>query len=136
MPALDYLRTMAAHRLVFQLDQSSVPGQVAGDALLCRIPCVGGNGTAERIVFPGLCGHGRSTGELLDLTKRLLTDDSFCKEAMRVAVEQALDKMCFMVAQRELRAFSHICSSPIKKRVKKLVFSLLRKKTLFRRRCF
>ena len=105
MPALDYLHTMASHRLVFQLDQSSVPGQVAGDALLCRIPCVGGNGTAERIIFPGLCGHGRSTGELLDLTKRLLTDDSWFKETMTTALKQALEKMSFMVAQRELRTF-------------------------------
>lgn len=105
MPALDYLRTMAAHRLVFQLDQSSVPGQVAGDALLCRIPCVGGNGTAERLIFPDLCGHGRTTGELSDLTKRLLTDDSYCIEMVRFALEQALDKMSFMVAQRGLRAF-------------------------------
>src|SRR4029077_16782626 len=37
----DYLRDVARHRIVLQLDRSHVPGQVAGDALLCRIPCVG-----------------------------------------------------------------------------------------------
>ncbi len=105
MPALEYLRTLAAHRLVFQLDQSSVPGQVAGDALLCRVPCVGGNGTAERLVFPDLCGHGRSTGELLDLTRRLLTDTGFHAEMVRQAVSLAREKMCFSTARRELAEF-------------------------------
>jgi hypothetical protein len=37
----DYLRDVARHKIVLQLDRSHVPGQVAGDALLCRIPCVG-----------------------------------------------------------------------------------------------
>ena len=44
-----YLRGVAKSKLVFQLDASAVPGQVAGDALLCRVPCVGGNGTTERL---------------------------------------------------------------------------------------
>src|SRR5690606_7711019 len=38
LPYPQYLRLMARHKLVFQLDASAVPGQVAGDALLCRIP--------------------------------------------------------------------------------------------------
>src|SRR5256886_15045313 len=45
----NYLRDVARHKLVLQLDRSHVPGQVAGDALLCRIPCVGGDGAIERI---------------------------------------------------------------------------------------
>lgn len=51
IPYPDYLRMMACHRLVLQLDSSAVPGQVAGDALLCRMPCVGGNGTVDRLAF-------------------------------------------------------------------------------------
>ncbi len=51
LPYPQYLRLMARHRLVFQFDQSSVPGQVAGDSLLCRIPTVGGNGAVEQIAF-------------------------------------------------------------------------------------
>lgn len=105
MPAQQYLRTMAGHKLVFQLDQSSVPGQVAGDALLCRIPCVGGNGTAERIIFPDLCGHGRSTGELLKLSRQLLADESLCAEMAGRATELAGDRMCYTVARRELSGF-------------------------------
>ena len=67
-----YLRLVAKHKLVWQLDASAVPGQVAGDALLCRVPCVGGNGTTERLVFPDLCGHGRTTEQLFDIAARLL----------------------------------------------------------------
>ncbi|MCX6857784.1 MAG: hypothetical protein NTV80_23105 [Verrucomicrobia bacterium] len=105
MPTVDYLGVMATHKLVFQLDTSAVPGQVAGDALLCRIPCVGGNGTAERLVYPDLCGHGRSTGEILDLTRRLLTDMSFRQAQMDQALALAKDKMCFSVARAQLQDF-------------------------------
>ena len=56
----DYLREMARHKIVLQLDTSFVPGQVAGDALLCRIPCVGGNGAIDRLGFPATCGFARS----------------------------------------------------------------------------
>jgi hypothetical protein len=76
----EYLRLMACHRFVLQFDQSSVPGQVAGDSLLCRIPTVGGNGAIERIAFPALHGHGRSFGELLELGRRLLHDQFFYKQ--------------------------------------------------------
>ena len=53
-----YLREIARHKIVLQLDTSFVPGQVAGDALLCRVPCVGGNGAVERLAFPESCGFG------------------------------------------------------------------------------
>lgn len=105
LPPAEYLRLMAGHRLVFQLDHSAVPGQVAGDALLCRLPCVGGDGTAERLVFPDLCGHGRTTGELLDLARRLLSDAAFASEQVRKAVEIARERMCFSSARRELAGF-------------------------------
>src|SRR6266542_7123070 len=50
-PYPDYLRDVARHKILLQLDRSHVPGQVAGDALLARVPCVGGNGAIERIAF-------------------------------------------------------------------------------------
>jgi hypothetical protein len=105
MPAQEYLRTMAGHKLVFQLDQSSVPGQVAGDALLCRIPCVGGNGTAERIIFPDLCGHGRTAEEILGLCRRLLGDKSYFEEVVRRSVELACEKMSYSAARKSLILF-------------------------------
>ena len=86
LPYPDYLRLMARHRFVLQFDQSSVPGQVAGDSLLCRIPTVGGNGAVERIAFPELHGHGRSFEEVLALARRLLHDQEFY-EKQCVAVD-------------------------------------------------
>ena len=80
-------------------------GQVAGDALLCRMPCVGGNGTAERLVFPDLCGHGRTTGEVLELTRRLLADGERRRAMVEKAVGIALEKMCFSSARRRLAEF-------------------------------
>ncbi len=53
LPYADYLKVMALHRLVWQLDASHVPGQVAGDALLCGMPCIGGNGGIDRVAFGG-----------------------------------------------------------------------------------
>jgi len=55
-PYRDYLREVARHKIVLQLDRSRVPGQVAGDTLLCRTVCVGGDGPNERIAFQKTCG--------------------------------------------------------------------------------
>ena len=52
LPYRDYLAEMARHKIVLQADKSAVPGQVAGDALLCRMPCVGGDGAIDRLGFP------------------------------------------------------------------------------------
>ena len=82
LPYPKYLRLMAGHQLVLQFDQSSVPGQVAGDSLLCRIPTVGGNGTVERVAFPALHGGGRTFDQLVELTRRLLNDEIFYREQL------------------------------------------------------
>jgi hypothetical protein len=82
LPYPDYLRLMARHRLVLQFDQSSVPGQVAGDSLLCRIPTVGGNGAVDRIAFPELSGNGRTFDQLIKLAKRLLNEEEFYNEQL------------------------------------------------------
>ncbi|MEA3146938.1 MAG: hypothetical protein QOI53_2467 [Verrucomicrobiota bacterium] len=82
LPYPGYLRLMASHRLVLQFDQSSVPGQVAGDSLLCRIPTVGGNGAVEQLAFPELSGSGRTFDQLVELTRRLLNDEGFYQEQL------------------------------------------------------
>jgi hypothetical protein len=92
LPYPDYLRAMASHRLVLQFDQSTVPGQVAGDALLCGLPTVGGSGATERLLHPQLHGHGRDFRTLLGLTRRLLDEPAFyqakCDEMQRHAKER------------------------------------------------
>ncbi|MDX2079152.1 MAG: hypothetical protein SFU53_00050 [Terrimicrobiaceae bacterium] len=82
LPYVNYLRLMAIHRLVWQLDASHVPGQVAGDALLCRMPCVGGNGAIDRVAF----GGGDASPEAaVRRARELLSDD----RAWSVAVDES-----------------------------------------------
>ncbi|MEP6821677.1 MAG: glycosyltransferase [Chthoniobacterales bacterium] len=101
----DYLRVMAAHKIVFQLDTSFVPGQVAGDALICRLPCVGGNGTIERIAFPELCGQDRLSGKLLEMSLALLRDDAQYLAAIAAAQARAGEHLSFACAARALQEF-------------------------------
>lgn len=76
MPYPEYLRMVARHRIVLQMDGSAVPGQVAGDALLCRMPCIGGNGAVDRIAF------GDPTEDLWHQASHLLADDSRWEQAV------------------------------------------------------
>ncbi len=105
MPYPRYLKLMAKHKLVFQLDASAVPGQVAGDALLCRIPCVGGNGATERLVFPDLCGHGRTPEYLFDAAARLLEHSHDCEAAVKEALDRANLCLGFTPVARQLAGF-------------------------------
>jgi len=102
LPYAMYLRLMAAHRIVWQLDQSEVPGQVAGDALLCRAPCVGGNGAVERIAFPDLCGEARSPEELLAIAERLLVDDAAYAAAVDASGARARESLSFGAVRRRI----------------------------------
>src|SRR5207245_163344 len=68
----DYLRIVARHKLVLQLDRSHVPGQVAGDTLLCQTVCVGGDGAIERIAFPKTCGEGKTIDQIASIALELL----------------------------------------------------------------
>jgi hypothetical protein len=105
LPYPRYLRILAKHKLVWQLDASAVPGQVAGDALLARIPCVGGNGATERLVFSDLCGHGRSAEQLFDLAARLLEHPHDCAEVVTRARENAERTLSFAAVSRQLAEF-------------------------------
>jgi len=105
VPYPTYLRVMSKHRLVFQLDASAVPGQVAGDALLCRIPCIGGNGAIERIAFPDLCGHGRTHEQLFDFAARLLEHPHDCAALVTAALERAQPRLSFEAGKRALENF-------------------------------
>ena len=105
LPYAEYLRVMARHRLVFQLDRSAVPGQVAGDALLCRIPCVGGDGAVERLAFENLNGLGRDPAELAALAGSLLADDEAYAAEIEKSRAAALEKLSFSAVAAELQKF-------------------------------
>lgn len=97
----EYLRLMASCRLVWQLDRSSVPGQVAGDALLARVPCVGGDGAIDRLGHPSTHGDGRSADELIDVMQQLLADDLFYNRVCEESSAAAKSTLSFsMIAER------------------------------------
>jgi hypothetical protein len=101
----DYLREMARHKIVLQLDTSFVPGQVAGDALLCRVPCAGGNGAIDRLAFPETCGFARSINEVEQFASRLLTDREFYRQTSVALVPAASKALGFEVVGKQLEAF-------------------------------
>jgi hypothetical protein len=102
LPYPQYLEVVRRHRIVLQFDQSRVPGQVAGDALLCRVPTVGGNGAIEREVLSELNGDGRSFSELVQLTFRLLQDDLFYTRQVERMTAVAQEKVSFGAIRAEL----------------------------------
>jgi hypothetical protein len=102
LPALRFVRLMATHKLVFQLDQAGAAGQVAGEALLCRIPCVGGYGGIERVVFPGLCGFGRTPEQLVGLATRLVQQPENAEAEVARALSIAAEQLSFAAAQSRL----------------------------------
>jgi hypothetical protein len=105
LPYPKYLRAVAKHRFVLQLDSSTVPGQVAGDCLLARVPCLGGHGTTERLVFPDLCGWGRSHEQLFDLSARLFEHPHDCASFVERAVENARQTLSFARGAQALESF-------------------------------
>ena len=102
-----YLREIARHKILLQLDTSFVPGQVAGDALLCRVPCVGGNGAVDRLAFPETCGFARSIDEIGTAAQRLLTDPANYKESVARMETVASQSLAFKVVAKQLRDFFH-----------------------------
>ena len=101
----DYLREMARHKIVLQLDRSHVPGQVAGDALLCRIPCVGGDGAIERITFSQTCGEGRSINEIASIALDLLKNPDLREAVVSESQERALQRLSFQAVRAQLGKF-------------------------------
>jgi hypothetical protein len=104
LPYLEYLRLMARHRLVFQLDRSAVPGQVAGDALLCGLPCVGGDGAIDRLAFPELCGAKLPVAQAIEAVQKLVEDDEYYAHTLENARELALKSISFSKVKERLLA--------------------------------
>jgi hypothetical protein len=100
-----YLREIARHKIVLQLDTSFVPGQVAGDALLCRVPCLGGNGAVDRLAFPEGSGFARSIDEIPKIALRLLTDRAHYQETIANLEKAAAQRLSFKVVAERLQQF-------------------------------
>jgi hypothetical protein len=98
----DLLRDVARHKIVLQLDRSHVPGQVAGDALLCRIPCVGGDGAIERIAFSKTCGKGRTISEIASMALDLLKNPGLREAVVAESKERARERLSFEAVRSQL----------------------------------
>jgi hypothetical protein len=101
----DYLREVSRHKILLQLDTSFVPGQVAGDALLCRLPCIGGNGAIDRIAFKDTCGFGRSMEEIERIAMRLLREPAYYEQVVADAQGRASEFLSFARIARGLEEF-------------------------------
>lgn len=104
-PYTEYLRVVGAHKIVLQLDRSGVPGQVAGDALLCRNVCVGGDGVIERIAFPNSCGNGRAFDQIISVATDLLNDTQKRATAIMESQWRGLERLSFQATSPQLAAF-------------------------------
>jgi hypothetical protein len=101
----DYLRDVARHKIVLQLDRSHVPGQVAGDALLCRIACVGGDGAIERIAFSKTCGECRTINDVASMALDLLKNADLRNAVVGEAQERARKHLSFQAVRSQLVKF-------------------------------
>ena len=102
LPYPDYLRLVARNRILFQLDRSAVPGQVAGDALLAGIPCIGGDGAIDRIAFPDICSYARDPQSLHEIAATLLQNDQACESASAQSRQLALTHLSFPTISQSL----------------------------------
>jgi hypothetical protein len=102
-PYPDYLREVAKHKIVLQLDRSRVPGQVAGDALLARTICVGGDGTAERIAFANFCGEGKTVDQLSTAALELLRDTNKRATAIVESQWRGAERLSFHAVRKQLK---------------------------------
>jgi hypothetical protein len=101
----DYLRHVARHKIVLQFDRSHVPGQVAGDALLCRIPCIGGDGAIERIAFSKTCGEGKTISEIASTALDLLKNAELREAVVAESQERARERLSFQMVRAQLANF-------------------------------
>ena len=111
-PYAEYLRILAGHKIVLQFDRSGVPGQVAGDALLGRTVCVGGDGVIERIAFPNSCGNGRAFDQIIAVATDLIKDTPARATAIMESQWRALERISFQAMRLHLAAFfAHVAES-------------------------
>ena len=112
-PYADYVREVAKHKIVLQLDRSRVPGQVAGDALLGRTICVGGDGAIERVAFANYCGEGRTTAQLKTIALDLIKNTSARATAIVETQWRAAERLSFQAIRKQLAIFfSRIANHP------------------------
>ena len=106
LPYRDYLKLIAAHRVVFQLDTSGVPGQVAGDCLLANTLCVGGNGEVESIAYAdfAIVDNDINSRNWSKILTKLLTNDDHYQKALDNSRAIAASTLSFSAFRQKLKS--------------------------------
>ncbi|MEM9018645.1 MAG: hypothetical protein AAGC68_16675 [Verrucomicrobiota bacterium] len=103
LPYPDYMQLVSSHRLVYQMDRSTVPGQVAGDCLLARTICAGGSSTIEKIAFTDFSDDGTIRMKtVFDRVALILQDDDSFAGAIEQSQKAAQKRLSFRSAARQL----------------------------------
>ncbi len=103
LPYKDYLKLLARHRMVLQFDRSGVPGQIAGDAALCGIPAIGGDGSVDDLLNHTLSQLKRCDFETsLEQAHQLLTNFSLYVKITEVLRRRALEVLSFQEGTRAI----------------------------------
>lgn len=95
LPYHEHLLRVSRCRIVLQRDESAVPGQVAGDALLTGTPCLGGNGMLDGLAFPHMPGAGADEDKVAARALRLLVDDTDWSRAAACSRENGMARASF-----------------------------------------
>ncbi len=103
LPYPDYMRLLSSHRFIYQMDRSTVPGQVGGDCLLARTICAGGSSTIEKMAFPEFSDDGTiRMKSVFDRIEHILHDDDAYFRAIEKSQRIAARSLCFQSAAKQL----------------------------------
>ncbi len=106
LPYLDYMSLLSSHRLLYQMDRSTVPGQVAGDCLLARNICVGGSSSIEKIAFTEYSDDGSiRLKEMFERVAHLLQDEDVMERAIAKSQKRARKKLSFEAITQQLASW-------------------------------
>lgn len=109
LPYPRYMQLLSSHRLVFQMDRSTVPGQVGGDSLLARTICSGGSSTIEKMAFPDFCDDTLTRMEdVFEQIERALHDDAAYMAAVDKSQEIAKEYLSFEAVAKQLSEWSAV----------------------------
>ncbi|MAS95959.1 MAG: hypothetical protein CMO55_22370 [Verrucomicrobiales bacterium] len=107
LPYLEYMGLISNHRLIYQMDRSTVPGQVAGDCLLARTICAGGSSTIEKMAYPTFSDDGTiRMKNVFERISQILFDDDAYRAAILKSQKVARQSLSFESAARELGDWS------------------------------
>jgi hypothetical protein len=82
---------------------------VAGDSLLCRVPCLGGNGTTETLATPAFSMGGVATPELLAALEGVVLDAPSSALHISTALARAELLLGFSAVAKNLAALFLQC---------------------------